>query len=236
AGLAAALGAALLNEAMSLLLGAGLGLAWLGLRRLLEDGGPGWEARLLATLIGVLMLGIGGAIGFGLSHLLVPLGLGAAIANGLDEAARERVRALLRGLEDPLFIVFFVLAGAHLTLGGAGHLGLLLAALVYLAGRLAGKYGAVSLTAAALRMDEPTRRWLGLCFPSQGGLAMGAVIALKGSAAVQALPAAAAQGVEQAIAVILVAVLASQLVGPALIDLAVRRGAATDPAEREAGA
>lgn len=227
--LGGALGAAVLNEAVSLLLGAGLGLAWLGLRRLLEGGGPGWEARLLASLGGVLLLGIGGAIGFGLSHLLVPLGIGAAIANGLDEAGRERVRALIHALEDPLFIIFFVLAGAHLPLAGAGHAGLLLAALAYVAGRFAGKYGAVFLAATALRLDGPTRRWLGLCFPSQGGLAMGAVLALKGSAAVQALPPAAAQGVEDAISVVLIGVLASQLVGPVLIDLAVRRGCAAVP-------
>ena len=221
--------AAVLNEAASLLLGAGLGLAWLGLLRLLEGGGPGWEARLLASLGGVLLLGIGGAIGFGLSHLLVPLGIGAAIANGLDEAGRERVRALIHALEDPLFIIFFVLAGAHLPLAGAGHLGLLLAALAYVAGRFAGKYGAVYLAATALRLDGPTRRWLGLCFPSQGGLAMGAVLALKGSAAVQALPPAAAKGVEDAISVVLIGVLASQLAGPVLIDLAVRRGCAAVP-------
>ena len=55
------------------------------------------------------------------------------------------------------------------------------------------------------------------------------MLALKGSAAVQALPPAAAQGVEDAKSVVLIGVLASQLVGPVRIDLAVRRGCAAVP-------
>jgi Kef-type K+ transport system membrane component KefB len=230
----AALGATLrdaaLSEALSLLFGGGLGGVYLVVRRILEDGRPGWEPRLTATLLGLLLLGIGGAVSLGLSHLLVPLGLGIAVANGVAEAERRRVRSLIRGLEDPLFIVFFVLAGAHLPLSAAENLAVLLAAVVYVAGRFGGKYGAIFLTASALRLDRPTRTYLGLCFPSQGGLAMGAVLALKGSAAVQLLPPGAAAQVEAAISVILVAVLVSQLAGPALIDLAVRRGVATTSA------
>ena len=223
-GIAEALGAAARVEALSLLLGLGLGGAWLLLRLMLADGRSGWEKRLLAALVGLLALGLGGAIAAGLSHLLVPLGAGVAIANGLPEEERARLRGLLRALEEPLFIVFFVLAGAQLPLGAAGHAALLAAAASYLLGRMLGKGGAILAVAALLRLDGATRRWLGLCFPAQGGLAMGSVLALKGAAA--SLPAEGAAVLDGVIPIVLVAVLVSQLAGPALIDLAVRRGAA----------
>jgi len=99
-----------------------------------------------------------------------------------------------------------------------------LAAVVYLLARFAGKYVAVFVTASALRLDAPTRRYLGLCFPSQGALAMGLVLALNGSPAVRELPPTAAGSVEEAVSIILIGVLLSQILGPVLIDFAVRRG------------
>ena len=150
---------------------------------------------------------------------------------------RRRCRARtdprpINGFEEPLFIVFFVLAGAHLPVTAAENLALLAAAAVYLACRFAGKYGGVYLTASALRLDPPTRRYLGLCFPSQGALAMGLILAFRGSPAVQQLPAAASQPIEAAVSVILISVLLSQLAGPLLIDFALRRGNAQPQAGR----
>jgi Kef-type K+ transport system membrane component KefB len=218
------LSAAARNELLSALVGVAIGVAYLAVRRLIEDGRPGWEARLTALLIGLLLLGIGGAIAFGLSHLLVPLSIGLVVANGADEAERQRVQRLIQALEEPLFIIFFVLAGAHLPLSLTQHLVLGLAAVVYLLARFAGKYVAVFVTASALRLDAPTRRYLGLCFPSQGALAMGLVLALNGSPAVRELPPTAAGSVEEAVSIILIGVLLSQILGPVLIDFAVRRG------------
>lgn len=97
---------------------------------------------------------------------------------------------------------------------------------IYLASRFAGKYAGIYLTAAALRLDRMTRRYLGLCFPAQGGLAMGLVLAARSSPEIQHLPAPAGQPVETAIAIILAGVLISQLAGPLLIDFGLRRGSA----------
>ena len=183
-------------------------------------------------LLGLVLLSIGAAIALRLSHLLLPLSLGIVVANGVDGPEHERIRNLIKGFEEPLFIVFFVLAGAHLPVAAAENLALLAAAVVYLACRFAGKYGGVYLTASALRLDPPTRRYLGLCFPSQGALAMGLILAFRGSPAVQQLPAAASQPIEAAVSVILISVLLSQLAGPLLIDLALRRGNAQPQAGR----
>lgn len=215
----------MMNEALSIGAGIGLGLFYLSTRGFIEDGTPGWEARLTAMLLGLIIISIGGAIALGLSHLLVPLSLGIVIANAVDGAERLHIQNLIRAFEEPLFIIFFVLAGAHLPLGDAGNAAIVGAALIYFAGRFAGKYAAIFLTASALRLDKPTGRYLGLCFPAQGGLAMGLILAFHGSPAVQHLPTSANQSIEIVISIILFAVLISQLAGPLLIDYAVRRGA-----------
>ncbi len=215
---------AVAKEGFSVGVGAALGLLYLGVRRTIEDGTPGWESRLTAMLLGLIVVGIGGAIALGLSDLLVPLTLGIVVANGVDGAERDHLHRLIKAFEEPLFIVFFVLAGAHLPLSAVEHIALVGAALIYIVGRFAGKYGGIFLTASALRLDRPTRHYLGLCFPSQGGLAMGLILAFRSSPAVRDLPPAGHQSIDMAVSIILLAVLVSQLVGPLVIDFAVRRG------------
>lgn len=214
------------NEALSVGAGIALGIFYLVVRPVIEDATPGSESRLAAVLLGLVVIGIGGAITLGLSHLLVPLSLGIVIANGVDDAERLHTRRLIQAFEEPLFIVFFVLAGAHLPLSVAEHVAIVSAASIYIVGRFAGKYAGIFVTSKMLRLEPATGRYLGLCFPSQGGLAMGLVLAFRGSPAVRELAPAAAQSIETAVSIILFAVLVSQLVGPLLIDFAVRRAGA----------
>jgi Kef-type K+ transport system membrane component KefB len=225
---ASIISASLLNTAIKLALsvavGIVLGVVYLAVHRFIEDGTPGWESRLTAILLGLLVISIGGAITLGLSHLLVPLSLGIVIANVVEGAERLRIHHLIRAFEEPLFIIFFVLAGAHLPLSATEHLTILAFAVIYVAGRFAGKYLGIFLTASALRLDRPTRSYLGLCFPSQGGLAMGLILAFRSSAEIQHLPTAVNQPIEAAVSIVLVSVLLSQIFGPVLIDFAVRRG------------
>lgn len=109
----ASLPGALINEALSVAAGTCLGFLYLAVRRFIEDGTPDWESRLTAMVLGLIAASIGGAIALGLSHLLVPLSLGIVIANGIKGAEQVRVHSLTRAFEEPLFIIFFVLAGAH---------------------------------------------------------------------------------------------------------------------------
>ena len=164
----AALGRAALNEGLSIVVGVAIGLVYLLVRRIIEDGTPGWQPRLTATLLGLVLGGIGAAIAFRLSHLLVPLCIGIVVANGTDDAERQRAQGLIHTLEEPLFIVFFVLAGAHLPLSAVTHAAILLAACVYLAARFIGKYGAIFAASSAMPLKNTTRRYLGLCFPVAG--------------------------------------------------------------------
>ncbi|WBK00862.1 cation:proton antiporter [Methylocystis parvus] len=223
-----ALAAAGREEALSVVTGATLGAFYLVLRDVIAGGRPGWDDRLRATLYALLLLAVGTALAFGLSHLLTTLAMGAMVANGVGRAEREATQASVGDIEQPLYMIFFVLAGAHLPATDlVGHGAVVMAALVYVLSRVAGKYVAVFLGATALRLDLATRRYLGLCFPSQGGAAMGLVLACNGSQAVRGLSPDAGSQVEMAVSIVLLGVLFSQIFGPIVIDYAVRRGAAS---------
>jgi Kef-type K+ transport system membrane component KefB len=219
---------AALNEANSLLAGGALGGVFLIARSAISDQSPGCADRLRALLYGVLLLAVGAAAVLGLSQLLAPLSMGVVIANGSSERDRATVQSGISDIEEPLYIIFFVLAGAHLPIDDASNVFILLAASVYMLARFAGKYAAIHLASLALRLDAATRKYLGLCFPSQGGLAMGLMLAFADSLTVRALPPSGLQMVEMAISVVLMGVMLSQVFGPLVIDYAIRRACSTE--------
>jgi Kef-type K+ transport system membrane component KefB len=221
-----ALGHAAMSEALSLAVGAALGGLYVAGRALIADGRPGWQDRLRAMLYALLLLAVGAALAFGLSHLLTPLAMGIVIANA-GRATEQAPPAAVGDVEQPLYMIFFVLAGAHLPVADVfGHAALVAATGAYVLARIGGKYAAIYLGATALRLDRGTRRFLGLCFPSQGGAAMGLVLACNDSAAVRAMAPSASGAVEMAVSVVLLGVLFSQIFGPIVIDYAVRHGSA----------
>ncbi|HTO80113.1 MAG TPA: cation:proton antiporter [Methylocystis sp.] len=214
---------AALNEANSLLAGGVLGGVFLIARSAISDQSPGCADRLHALLYSLLLLAVGMAAVLGLSPLLVPLSMGVVIANGSSEPDRAAVQGGISNIEEPLYIIFFVLAGAHLPIDEASKAFILLAAAVYVLGRFAGKYAAIYLASLALRLDAATRKYLGLCFPSQGGLAMGLMLAFAAAPTVRALEPDSLEMAETAISIVLMGVMLSQLFGPLVIDYAVRR-------------
>ncbi len=224
--------AATRQEALSLVVGVGLGAFYLVLRDVIAGGRPGSEDRLRATLYALLLLAVGASLTFGLSHLLTTLAMGALVANGVGAVEGKASQTSVGDIEQPLYMIFFVLAGAHLpTADLVGHGALVIAAIAYVIARVAGKYVGVFFGAMALRLDQATTRYLGLCFPSQGGAAMGLVLAFNDSPAVHSLSPTSGDLVEMAVSIVLLGVLFSQLFGPMIIDYAIRRGAgACDPA------
>jgi Kef-type K+ transport system membrane component KefB len=213
------------GEALSIIGGAALGALYLLMRDVVADGRPGWEDRLRAALYGTLFLAVGVATAFELSHLLTPLVMGVLVANGVKKEEQAATQAVVGDMEQPLYMIFFVLAGAHLPLKDiVSHPAIVAVALAYVLARIVGKYSAVFLGATALRLDDATRKYLGLCFPSQGGASMGLVLACHGSPAVRALSPDAGRMIDTAVTIVLLGVFLSQMFGPLVIDYAIRRG------------
>jgi len=223
AGVRGSIEIAALNEANSLIAGGALGGVYLIARSAIADETPGSADRQRALLYALLLVAVAAATVLGLSQLLTPLSMGVVIANESSESDRGTVQGGISDIEEPLYIIFFVLAGAHLPIDDASKIFILLAAAVYILARFAGKYLAIYLASLPLRLDAPTQKYLGLCFSSQSGLAMGLVLAFAASPMVRALPPSGLEMAETAVSVVLMGVMLSQVFGPLVIDYAVRQ-------------
>jgi Kef-type K+ transport system membrane component KefB len=130
------------------------------------------SGETLILLIGCVLLTVGVATALDLSPLVASLAVGATLAN-LSTKSRRLFDALSH-TDPPLYVIFFVLAGADLNLALLPSLGML--GVVYVLCRASGKYGGAWL--AARRLDAPPamQRLLGLSIFAQAGLAVGLVL------------------------------------------------------------
>jgi NhaP-type Na+/H+ or K+/H+ antiporter len=216
----------LATELLALGVGAAIGAAFAGVVRLAsrkrELAGP----RLELLLLGFGLIAIGGAGATSLSFLLVPLAFGLTVANMLRAPETERLRNLLGPYAEPLFVIFFVLAGAELPSFESHGLLAIGLAVAYVTARFAGKYLGVRIAARSLHLPAGVERYLGLSLAIQGGLVVGLILAYRGSPAVALLTPGARQSLDAMTAVVLLGVLLTQLAGPPIVRLALRHGAA----------
>lgn len=143
----------------------------------------------------------------GIDPLLTGLALGIVLSN--SSPRWHRMQAALREVDYPLYVVFFVIAGANLHIESLPHIGLL--GVAYVLARTSGKlFGAVT-GAKFGGFSRDQGRYVGMALLSQAGVAIGLASYLVGL-----WPEGG--GLLQTI--ILGAVIVFELVGP----LAVRHG------------
>ena len=130
------------------------------------------SGEILILLIGCVLLTVGVSTMLGLSPLVASLAVGATMAN-LSGKSRRLFGALSR-TDPPLYVIFFVLAGADLDLSLLPSLGVL--GLVYVLCRATGKLAGARLAAKRTRFPEPVQRLLGMSIFAQAGLAVGLVL------------------------------------------------------------
>lgn len=214
---------ALGNEMLSIAYGAVSGLGIALVFRIMHRDPNVDDVRIKVSFLGLALIFVGIALIFGLSHLLAPLALGVVMANTVPQADMERLKKLLSPFNDPLFLVFLVLAGAHLRANIIGHPMTTLIAVSYIIFRLFGKYTGIAGTAMALGLPKRIVSSLGLCFATQGGLVIGMLLTFVNSPTIVALPADRTIVLHQIVSAILIAVLISQLFGPAVIRFGLSR-------------
>jgi Kef-type K+ transport system membrane component KefB len=130
------------------------------------------SGEILILLTGCVLLTVGVATALDLSPLVASLAVGGTMAN--LSAKSRRLFEALGHTDPPLYVIFFVLAGADLELGLLPSLGLLGAA--YVLCRAAGKFGGAWMGARRARYPLPFQRLLGLSLLAQAGLAVGLVL------------------------------------------------------------
>lgn len=150
-----------------------------------------------------------------LSLPLAALVMGAVAATAGSQESGQRLFVAVRAIEQPLYLLFFGLAGASIHLDAVASLGAIGAAYVgaRFLGKMVGSFGAGLLTSLPLRRSMV----LGLDLVPQAGVAVGLAVL-----AAEELP-----GVGTDVAtVVLGSVVLFELIGPLLVTRSLKREAA----------
>ena len=144
-----------------------------------------------------------------LSPLLSGMALGATVANLINS---KRIFNILEGIDAPLYILFFVLAGATLNLSNMLTPGII--ALIYVFTRLPGEMLGAFLGAKISKASDMVKKYLGLALAPQAGVAIGLaiIVAHKSQAAGSLI-----------LATIIVTTVIYELFGPVLVKIALEK-------------
>ncbi|MBD3402176.1 hypothetical protein GF420_04720 [candidate division GN15 bacterium] len=129
------------------------------------------QAELLMILLAGIVLTVGLALTLNLQPLFATLILGGVTTN--LSMMHRLVYAEFRQIEQPIYIAFFVLAGASLHLDLLPGLGV--AGLTYLLLRVVGKTLGAWLVGRWLKLPKTISNYLGLGMVAQAGVAIGLI-------------------------------------------------------------
>ncbi len=125
--------------------------------------------------LGFIFLVIGLAIELKFSILLSSMALGATLVNLRGES--DRYFEAIRSIEAPLYLLFFVLAGANLEIRALKHIGLI--GIVYLFSRVLGKSIGAAIGGWLAKAPSSIRKYLGFALVPQAGVALGVALIAK---------------------------------------------------------
>jgi len=153
----------------SLALGVVTGFIFARLFAVIKD-----REQVLVLMLGLILLNSGLASIWELSPLLVNMVSGFTITNLLYHA--DKVFQITESVEQPIFVVFFTLAGSGLhirTLIEGWLMGTL-----YILSRIVGKLGGIYTGAVLAGAEEKVKKWLGLAMLPKAGVSIGMVFFL----------------------------------------------------------
>ena len=148
----------------ALILGAILGCLSSFLSRLVKT-----AEELLILIVGLILLDVGLSVALKISVLLSSMTMGLIVIN----LARENYKffEVLRSIDAPLYLIFFILSGAHLDFGILYKMGI--AGIFYVVFRVIGKVYGAKIGAKISNAPKSTENWLGLALTPQAGVALG---------------------------------------------------------------
>jgi Kef-type K+ transport system membrane component KefB len=125
--------------------------------------------ELIILILGFILLNVGISIAFKLSVLLSSMTMGLIVINH----ARENYKFFeeLRSVDTPLYLVFFILSGAHLDFGILYNMGIV--GILYVLFRITGKVYGAKIGAKISNAPKSAGDWLGLALTPQAGVALG---------------------------------------------------------------
>ncbi len=133
--------------------------------------------NVLTFILGAILINTGVALHFHISPLLSNMFFGAVLVN--IEKTSFRFFESVNSVDWPLYVMFYVLAGANLDIGILSSLGLI--GSVYIISRIIGRIGGAYAGAVITGADQSIRRYMGLALMAQAGVAIGLAMMAKAS-------------------------------------------------------
>ncbi|MBN2685254.1 MAG: cation:proton antiporter [Pontiellaceae bacterium] len=179
---------------------------------------PQTEKRL-GISIGILLLCIGLAVAFHMDVILATMAVGIVLIN-LAPRRSKQLFEVIRSFSTPIYIIFFVLVGARLSLG---NMKLWLWGLVaaYVLMRSIGKWFGSYLGARVSKAEKPVQKYMGMALFAQGGVAVG--LSIVASQSLQHIEVAGMTLGDIIIYTVTATTLCVQLIGPAFTKLAIKK-------------
>ena len=130
------------------------------------------KEAMLGVITGAILLAGGLAISLKASHLLANMMLGFVVVNFVKH--HEDLFVVVESIEEPIFGMFFTLAGAHMNFKVMQTAGLI--ALVITLGRFSGKLLGSRFGAQISGAPEAVRKYLGMALLPTAGVTLGLVL------------------------------------------------------------
>lgn len=148
----------------AVIIGALLGYIFSILKRFVKT-----SEEFLVYIFGFILLNVGLSITIKISVLLSSMVMGLTVIN----LARENYKffEVLRTVDAPLYLIFFILAGAHLDFNILYKMGIV--GILYIFFRMIGKVYGAKIGAKISGAPKMVEDWLGLALAPQAGVALG---------------------------------------------------------------
>ena len=180
---------------------------------------PQTEKRL-GISIGILLLCIGLSVAFNMDVILATMAVGIVLINSAPRRSKKLFETI-RSFSTPIYIIFFVLVGARLSLGNM-PLWLWGLVAVYVLMRSLGKWAGAYWGGRLSKAEKPVRNYLGMAIFAQGGVAVG--LSIVASHHLQHIQVTEAMSLgDMIIFTVTATTLCVQLIGPAFAKLAIKK-------------
>lgn len=179
---------------------------------------PQTEKRL-GISIGILLLCIGLAVAFDMDVILATMSVGIVLIN-LAPRRSKQLFEVIRSFSTPIYIIFFVLVGARLSLG---NMPLWLWGLVaaYVLMRSVGKWVGSYYGAKISKAEKSVQNYMGMALFAQGGVAVGlSIVASQNLQHIQIVEGMSLG--DMIIFTVTATTLCVQLIGPAFAKMAIK--------------
>jgi Kef-type K+ transport system membrane component KefB/CBS domain-containing protein len=180
---------------------------------------PQTEKRL-GISIGIILLCIGLAVAFNMDVILATMAVGIVLINQAPRRSKQLFE-VIRSFSTPIYIIFFVLVGARLSLG---NMPLWLWGLVaaYVLMRSLGKWVGAYWGARISKAEKSVQNYMGMALFAQGGVAVG--LSIVASQNLQHIEVVEGMSLgDMIIFTVTATTLCVQLIGPAFAKLAIKK-------------